>query len=219
MTRAHPVGAAVAWLLILAMAVAMTVLAAVNDTLPGDEAIADWVQGWSVPGNDLSDFVRTVTETEVVLATGAAVALVFWLRGYRRQAVLLGFGLIVMAVMQVVLKEMVDRPRPDPELVMRRSGFDSTSFPSGHVMSATVLYGALLYFALTLLPGMPRLAVVLACVFLLVMTPVVSVWLGVHWPSDVVGSWLWAAVILLPIVVLDRSESADEPDFPERSLE
>jgi undecaprenyl-diphosphatase len=172
-----------------------------------------------VPGKDVSELVRTITETEVVLATGAAVTLVLWQRGYRRQAVLLGSGLVLMAVLLPLLKEVVERPRPDPELVKRRSGFDSSSFPSGHVTSATFLYGALLYFSLALpLARAARAVVAAVCGFFVVMTPIVSVWLGVHWPSDVLGSWLWVLVLLLPVIVLDRSESTNGPDFPERSL-
>jgi undecaprenyl-diphosphatase len=144
---------------------------------------------------------------------------VFWQRGYRRQAVLLGAGLVLLAVLQPILKELVDRPRPDPELIKRRAGFESSSFPSGHVMSATFLYGALAYLSLILpLSRAPRLLVALVCISFVVITPVTSVWLGLHWPSDVLGSWLWSLVLLVPMVILDRSEASDL-DFPERSLD
>lgn len=220
MTRNWLLGAAALWLLLLVAAIGLTVLAAHKDNLPGDERLTDWLQDFSLPGRNLSDFVQTVTGTEVVLATGAAVALVLWQRGYRRQAVLLGAGLIVLAALHPLVKEIVDRPRPDPGLVKLRSGFDSSSFPSGHVMSATFLYGTLLYFSIVLPLGtVPRLAVVAACLFLITMTPLTSIWLGVHWPSDVAGAWSWAFVLLLPIIVLDRSEALADPDFPERSLE
>jgi undecaprenyl-diphosphatase len=213
------IGAVLAWLLVLAGAVAFSVWAAVDDELPGDEPITDRLQGASVPGEDVSDLVQTVTGTEVALATGATVTLLLWQRGYRRQAVLLGAGLVLLAVFQPVLKELVDRPRPDPELVKRRAGFESSSFPSGHVMSAAFLFGALCYFSLVLPLSRPsRVLVAVVCASFVVITPVTSVWLGLHWPSDVLGSWLWALVLLLPIVILDRSEASDL-DFPERSLD
>jgi undecaprenyl-diphosphatase len=209
-TRNLLLAAAGLWLVVLASAVGVSALAALNDKLPADEPITDWLQDNSLPGEDISDLVRTITGTEVVLATGAAVALVLWQRGYRRQAVLLAAGLILLAVLQPLLKEIVDRPRPDPDLVRRRAGFDSPSFPSGHVLPATFLYGSLLYFSLVLPLGRIARGIVLTvCILVIVATPIVNVWLGVHWPSDILGSWLWALVLLLPVVVLDRSEASD----------
>jgi len=200
---------AASWVVLLALASALAALASTHQTLPGDVDIAQWVQDLPVPGQDLSDLVRTVTETEVVLATGAAVVLVLWLRGYRRQAVLLAAGLLVMGVLAVTLKEIVDRPRPDPQLVDRRSGFDSTSFPSGHVLSATVLYGTLIYYGFSLPLAMAaRVGLVLVSFLLLTLVGPVSIWLGAHWPSDVLGSWLWALALVVPIVVVDQLESS-----------
>ena len=67
-----------------------------------------------------------------------------WLLGWRQQAVLLVAGVAVMALLQSGLKDLVDRPRPTADLVELRAGFSSPSFPAGHVMSPTVLYGFLL---------------------------------------------------------------------------
>ena len=208
--RPGPVGVAVvSWFVLLVLGLALAVLAGSHETLPGDVGIALWVQDLPVPGQGVADFVRTVTETEVVLATGAAIALVLWLRGYRRQAVLLAVALVVMGLVSVGLKEIVDRPRPSPDLVERRAAFDSSSFPSGHVLAGTTLYGMLLYCGLTLrLPRGPRVALITVSTLLLILVGPVSVWLGVHWPSDVAGSWLWALAVLLPVILLDRLESA-----------
>jgi undecaprenyl-diphosphatase len=87
-------------------------------------------------------------------------------------------------------------------------------------MSATFLYGALLYFSIVIPLGRAaRVAMAAGSLFLVAMTPFVSVWLGIHWPSDVLGSWLWCGVLLLPLVVVDRLEASDdEGDFPERLL-
>jgi len=200
---------AASWVVVLALASALAALAATHQTLPGDVDIAQWIQDLPVPGQELSDLVRTVTETEVVLATGGAVVLVLWLRGYRRQAVLLAAGLLAMGVLAVTLKEIVDRPRPAAELVERRSGFDSTSFPSGHVLSTTVLYGTLIYYGFSLsLTAVARVGLVLASFLFLTLVGPVSIWLGVHWPSDVAGSWLWALVVVVPIIVVDQLESS-----------
>ena len=192
---------AVAWLPLLCLAIILSLLAATNDTLPSDRPVMDWIQDQPLPGQDLSDAVRAITGTEVVLATGAAVSLILWLRGHRRQAVLLAVGLAVLLVLQAIVKELVDRPRPDPDIVDARAGFSSPSFPSGHVMSGSYLYGFLLYLSLTLpLARGAAIAVGVAAAVLIAAGGPVNVWVGVHWPTDVLGGWLWSSLILLPLV-------------------
>jgi undecaprenyl-diphosphatase len=199
----------VAWVLLLALAVALTVLAAVNDTFPGDVRITSWIQDRPVPGQGLSEVVRELTGTEVVVVTGAVVALILWLRGYRRQAVVLVIGLALLPVLQYAIKELVDRPRPDPDLVDPRAGYRSPSFPSGHVFSATYLYGFLIYFAIALpMASAARATLVAVSVFIVALTGPTNVYLGIHWPSDVLGSLVWCAVLLFPLLVADRLLSA-----------
>jgi membrane-associated phospholipid phosphatase len=196
----------VVWLGLLAGAIALSVLAAQHDRLPGDLDLAQRLQDSDFPGLRVSKFVRQVTATQVVLGMGAAAAVVMWLVGWRQQAVLLVAGVAVMALLQSGLKDLVDRPRPTPDLVELRAGYSSSSFPAGHVMSPTVLYGFLLYLAVTLKPSVPaRLAIVAWSAFVLVLAGPVNVYVGVHWPSDIVGGHAWGAVLVLPLVYADRA--------------
>jgi len=193
------------WLVLLAGAIGLSVLAGLHSWLPGDVDISEWVQGSLFPGMGVSRLVRAVGSTEVVLGTGAVVAVVLWLMGWRRQALLLALGLVVLPFLQHGLKQLVDRPRPTPDFVELRAGFSSPSFPSGHVMSAALLYGLLLYLSLRIaLPSVLRLALIGWCAFMLVVSGPANVYLGVHWPSDVVGGYAWAAVLLLPLVYADQ---------------
>jgi undecaprenyl-diphosphatase len=193
------------WLALLAGAIVLSVLAGLHSRLPGDVDISEWVQGSLFPGMGVSRLVRAVGSTEVVLGTGAVVAVALWLMGWRRQALLLALGLVVLPFLQHGLKQLVDRPRPTPDLVELRAGFSSPSFPSGHVMSAALLYGLLLYLSLRIaLPSVLRLALMGWCAFMMVVSGPANVYLGVHWPSDVVGGYAWAAVLLLPLVYADQ---------------
>jgi len=190
---------------LLAGAIVLSVLAGLHSRLPGDLDVTEWVQGSLFPGMGVSRLVRAVGSTEVVLATGGAVAVVLWLMGWRRQALLLALGLVVLPFLQHGLKELVDRPRPTPDLVDLRAGFSSPSFPSGHVMSAALLYGFLLYLSLRIaLPGLLKVALLGWCAFMLFVSGPANVYVGVHWPSDVVGGYAWAAVLLLPLVYADQ---------------
>ncbi len=196
--------AVAAWLALLGLTLALTVLAAQHDTLPGDLRIIRWAQDLAFPGEALADTVRAITGTQVVLASGAAIAVALWLRGYRRQAALLAAGLIVLPLLQFAVKEAVDRPRPSPELVELRAGFSSPSFPSGHVMGATYLYGLLLYLSLCLpLPAWPRGLLAVWCLLILAFAGPANVYLGVHWPSDVLGGYAWGLLLGAPLAGFD----------------
>jgi membrane-associated phospholipid phosphatase len=196
----------VVWLGLLAGSIVLSVLAAQHDRLPGDLDLAQRLQDSTFPGLRPSKFVRMMTTTQVVLGTGGAVAVALWLLGWQQQAVLLVAGVAVMALLQSGLKDLVDRPRPTPDLVELRAGYSSPSFPAGHVMSPTVLYGFLLYLAVALkLPVAVRVAVVGWSAFLLVLAGPANVYVGVHWPSDVVGGYAWGAVLVLPMVYADRA--------------
>jgi undecaprenyl-diphosphatase len=199
---AKPALIGAAWALVLGASIALSVMAAQHSPLPGDLRLTEWLQDSPFPGTRLSRAVRAVTTTEVVLATGFAAAAALWLLGRRRQAAALAVALAVLPLAQYGIKEIVDRARPSPELVEVRAGFSSPSFPAGHVMSPTLLYGFLL--CLSFRPGLPptvRAAVGAWSATVLVLSAPVNVYMGVHWPSDVLGGYAWGSALLLPALL------------------
>lgn len=192
---------ACAWLALLGASIALSVLAAGHDRLPGDLSIMSWAQDQPTPGMEVSRVARTLGGTEVVLGTGAAVAVALWLVRRRREALLLAVGLAMLPLLQHGLKELVDRPRPSEELVDLRAGFSSPSFPSGHVMSPAFLYGFLLYLSLRMEASRRlRVGVGAVALFMLLLSGPANVYVGVHWPSDVLGGYAWGFALLLPLL-------------------
>jgi undecaprenyl-diphosphatase len=105
----------------------------------------------------------------------------------------------VLPLLQAGIKDLIDRPRPTEDVADLRAGYTSESFPSGHVMSPTLLYGYALWLAATdRLPAIVRALrwpLVAWSVAVLALTGFVNVWLGVHWPSDVIGAYAWGGVL------------------------
>ena len=199
------VSTALIWAVLLGLTITLSALAATDGTLPGDRGIASWLQDISFPGETLADAVRSITSTQVVLAAGGALALFLWLRGYRLEALAFAAGLIILPLLQSGIKEIVDRPRPSPDLVEIRASFSSPSFPAGHVMSPTYVYGFLIYLSASLpLPAPLRAPLATATAAVLALSGPANVWLGVHWPSDVLGGYAWGAALLLPVVAACR---------------
>ena len=97
-----------------------------------------------------------------------------------------------------VVKGLVERPRPTPDIVRVLETEGSYGFPSGHVTSYIALFGVTLFLITVYMDrswGKRAAQVVLAALILLVGPSRMT--LGVHWPSDVGGSYLAGAIYLL----------------------
>ncbi|MGF7152565.1 phosphatase PAP2 family protein [Novosphingobium gossypii] len=154
----------------------------------------------------LLETVRDVTALGGVLlrnlfAVGAVVALLF-LR-LRREAALMVLTVASGWAVNSALKGLVGRPRP--QIVPHLMEAGGNSFPSGHSFNAAVVYiaMALAFAALSKRPAVRRTVIGTAMALSLAIAWS-RVWLGVHWPTDVIAGWLggagWAflAAALLP---------------------
>lgn len=117
--------------------------------------------------------------------------------------VTVGGGLLVSSA----AKEAFDRPRPD--LVPYGSLVHTASFPSGHSMMAAVAYLTLgVLVARTLSLTRLKVYVLMLAVIATLLVGISRVYLGVHWPTDVVAGWLagvvWASVCMLGARYLAR---------------
>ena len=142
-----------------------------------------------------------------------AVASVFlWRRGRNRLVAYLITTSLVGGAIDSVVKILVDRPRPSlEEPIITAHG---KSFPSGHAMSSTVVYGALL---LTFLPAIPkrRRIIMLGAYLVLIMSIGFSrLALGVHYLTDVLGGYALGAAWLIASTAafsIWRQERGREP--------
>lgn len=110
--------------------------------------------------------------------------------------------LILLAILLSSLLKLVLR-RKRPVTYVTKSLVVTFSFPSGHTVGATVAYGVLAMLSASAFSGFIALIAVLALIFLIVVVGVSRVYLGAHYPSDVVAGWILGimslAVILLGI--------------------
>ena len=103
------------------------------------------------------------------------------------------------------LKLVVNRPRPTPDLVRVFQAEPGNSFPSGHAFLAIVFWGLLAYFALTRLQRRSLRVLTLSGFLVIILLIGASrVYLGAHWPSDVLGGYVVGALLLTALVWLDR---------------
>ena len=137
-----------------------------------------------------------------------------FLTGKRRNALLLAAAVGTGIVLSMLLKTGFDRPRP--ALVPHGSIVYTKSFPSGHSMMAAVTYltlGALLMRAHA--RRSTRAFIVGFAVLITLLVGVSRVYLGVHWPTDVLAGWaaggLWASSAWMVARWLQREGQVEQP--------
>ncbi|MEL7562997.1 phosphatase PAP2 family protein [Dehalogenimonas sp. 4OHTPN] len=140
------------------------------------------------------------TGPSIIVAVPFAVWL--WVKGFRREAVWFVIALAAVAGVTGVLKEIIDRPRPDG---------GGLSFVSGHTSYFTVFAGYL-FFTLQKVVGNRRWLIGwrIGLVALVVLTGFSRVYLGAHWPTDVLGGFLLGILLLAPVLrAVDNQRSAE----------
>jgi undecaprenyl-diphosphatase len=151
--------------------------------------------------------ITTLGSTYVLIAVALLAALGLALRGRVRSAVALIVAYAVTDLTVAVVKLVVERPRPDANLT-EAGGF---SFPSGHSAMSMAVYGCLAFALARACRGFPRVACALAGATLVVAIGLSRIYLGVHYPSDVLAGWITGAAIVIATWLLGSRLLAREP--------
>jgi len=201
------VAAAVAVAVFLAIAAAV-----VNGWTRGlDESVLIAFREQGDPGNPLGpaeveEMARDVTglgSTAVVGFAALAAIGLFLMQRKRHLAVYVALAVAGGAILSTLLKAAFDRPRPD--LVVHGQAVFTSSFPSGHSMLSAVTFltlGAVLAGAQS--GRTTRIYTLALAAFVTVAVGVSRIYLGVHWPTDVLGGWAAGVAWALVCWVLER---------------
>lgn len=190
---------AVGAFLLIAMAVMLAGVAAFaaladavtsGETEAVDRSILLWMNRQASPR--LDDFAMNVTALGSGLVVGIVVAVAsvyLWGSRHRYSAVLLWIALGGSWILSSILKAFFNRPRPDLFPWRTPHAFQA-SFPSGHSITAMVGYATLAYLVARLIPqrGL-RWFTVCAAATIVALVGWSRMYLGVHWPSDVLGGY------------------------------
>ncbi len=137
-------------------------------------------------------------------------SIIFFIASYRRES-LLTLCVFIADGINVILKLLINRSRPQAMDIYPK--FQQASFPSGHVVHYVVFFG----FILTVMLVNPRIpkalswAVSALCVFLIVGVSVARIYLGTHWPSDILAAYI-LGFLMLGGLILSYLKGRQAPD-------
>jgi membrane-associated phospholipid phosphatase len=194
---------------VLVVAIGFGALALLARTVwyfPIDLELTRTIQGARTPWLDgLLDGVSWVGFPPQSNIVFGAVILGLFLLGHRLEALMTAFAAGGSAGLWYLITPLVGRPRPSPELVDVAMQIPAGSFPSGHALNLTAIFGFLIYLTvLHVRPDLPRrlLEVLLALPILTIGFARVED--GAHWPSDVLGGYMLGGLWLVLTIQLYR---------------
>ncbi|MET0363218.1 MAG: phosphatase PAP2 family protein [Sphingobium sp.] len=196
----------------MAAALGLTLLKFTSEVQDGDTDALDHAillglrhatDGNSAIWHGLRSTMIDVTALGNGVTLGIMVALVagfLFVTGRRGTALFLALQVTAGCSLVTIVKSIVDRGRPD--VVDHLVTFRNASFPSGHAADSAIVYLSLAMLVAGSAPKLGvRLYVMISAIILTVLIGVSRVYLGVHWPSDVVAGWAigsgWALIAAL----------------------
>lgn len=187
-----------------------------------DVPVMDWVVDHRVDA--LTPAAKVITHSGGTIAMWSAAILACAVLAKRRQwpeVTLVAVAGAGSALLIPLLKSVIDRDRPP--VADRLVTVTSHSYPSGHALGSAVVVGVIGAVVIATLhrPG-PRSAAAAAAATFVVLVGLSRVYLGVHWPTDVLAGWtiglLWLTIMLTGYTRYRRTLPPVPPDAPDPTV-
>ena len=175
--------------------------AVIQDYFIGEPWLARNIQETSAgPWEETMEVVSFIGQNYILIPLALLLFAWFLWKNHRAETLVVVAALISLAI-NPVLKIVVNRPRPPDDLVSVWGNFDGVGFPSGHAFSAVVLFG-LLYYLVPLLVRWKAAAYLArgSLIMLILLIGISRVYLGAHWPSDVLGGVTYGTIMLTLLI-------------------
>lgn len=152
----------------------------------------------------LNDFLIIFTDlgdTKFMASLTLAAAFIFFIKKYYWHSIGIVFSFGVTELVSIVLKNVIGRHRPPHELALVAT--DSASFPSGHTIAAVAFYGFLIYFSNKEIKGKSAKNILTGfCALMILLAGFARIYLGAHWPSDVLASYILGGIWVMIVIWL-----------------
>lgn len=134
----------------------------------------------------------------VIFITIGSAFFLYRILHHRRELILLAITMIGSTLLNMLLKSIFQRARPEINQIVLEEGF---SFPSGHSMAAFSLYGVLTFLLWRHIKTRMGRGLLLTVNSLMILLIGLSrIYLGVHYPSDVIGAYAASGFWLFTVI-------------------
>lgn len=156
----------------------------------------------------MSDYVTPIAKTitmcggAIVLITGAILSII--LIKDKKIGFSISLNLLISTALNLILKNIVQRPRPIEYRLVNESGY---SFPSGHSMVSAAFYGFVIYLIYANIENKKIKTILISTLSILVLLIGTSrIYLGVHYTSDVIAGFLISlSYLLIYVSIMKRT--------------
>ncbi|MCI6854201.1 MAG: phosphatase PAP2 family protein [Firmicutes bacterium] len=173
-----------------------------TDPLPLDLAVQKAF--FSLRGPLLNPLVIAVTHLSDTVTIVAFCAILLILPNRKKYGLPVSLASLGGLAIYKPMKHIFLRARPDAALhLVKQGGF---SFPSGHSVTSVIFYGVLIYLLNRHCKNDKlRKVLTVICGFLALTIGPSRIYVGVHWPTDVLAGWcIGGAVLMVSICILER---------------
>ena len=151
----------------------------------------------------IMQYLTVLGFTPQVFLLWTLTVLYLYVAGLKWESVMTLFSVAGVSALGAVVKLIVQRPRPEDGLVVVFQKISEYSFPSGHVLFYMGFVGFLWFLCYTLLkPSWKRTLGLWVFGLTIALSGLSRIYLGEHWASDVLGSyllgsvWLWFSIVV-----------------------
>jgi membrane-associated phospholipid phosphatase len=173
-----------------------------GDTKHFDSVVRQWVHGFASPGLTRAMFAISFMGDNGMFAMVILTVVLFLYERWRRGLVWLSITMVGALILNATLKLAFARVRPVPFFGTLPHSY---SFPSGHALMSFCFYGVMAGLIMARVRSR-WLRIVLWCAtaLLVLLIGISRIYLGVHYPSDVVAGYLAGAIWVTTMIAVDR---------------
>lgn len=181
----------------LILFIILTCLVVTNNISWFDDPIYNYLIG--LRSDTLDKYFLVVTNmAEIITMIFIIIIIVFSIDKKYRNLVVISAGASVL--INNIIKFIIRRERPDHLRLFRSFGY---SYPSGHSMISVAVYGFLIYYVYKKVKNIYlKIFLIIILTLLIISIGLSRIYLGVHYPSDVLGGFLLAISITMIIITI-----------------
>ena len=173
------------------------------DFISFDIFISNAIYHWRTP--QLTSIMLFITSLGDLFpfVVASLLSIIFLMKSHKKEAILFSLTLIMGILLNILMKFLIQRPRPQLEPLVSELTY---SFPSGHAMNSFIFFALLSFFSFhffrnrRLTIGISILSII--CILLVGFS---RIYLGVHYFSDVVAGYIAGFWWFVTVLLIDRT--------------